>query len=62
MVNPGAWGSSSGLLLGVLSGLAIAALDAVDELAEAAGTVEPAPVTLRGFGEFEDPQRRGAGL
>ena len=58
MVNPGAWASSSCLLLGILNGLAIAELDALDELAEAVGTVEPAPVTLGGFGELEDHGER----
>jgi hypothetical protein len=42
------------LLLGVLNRLAIAELDALDELAEAAGAVESTPVALGRFGEFED--------
>lgn len=42
MVNPGVWASSgSDLLLGGLNGLAIAAADALDKLAEAIGVVEP---------------------
>ena len=39
-------GSGSGVLLGVLKGLAVAELDALDELTEAAGTVEPTPMAL----------------
>ena len=53
MVNLGVWVSGSGLLLGVLNGLAIAELDALDELAEAVGAVELAPVALGGLGELE---------
>lgn len=55
LCRPGAWramrnlgvrASGSGLLLGVLNGLAIAEPNAFDELAEAVGAVEPAPVAL----------------
>ena len=47
MVNLGVWASGSGLLLGVLNGLAIVELDALDELAEAVGAIEPAPSSRR---------------
>ena len=59
MINPGVWASSSGLLFGVLNGLAIAELDALDALAQAAGTVEPAPVVLGRLRELEDHGETG---
>lgn len=47
------------MLLGVLNGLAIAEFDALDELAEADGAIQPTPVALGGLGELEDPQKPG---
>ena len=52
-------GSGGGLLLGVVNGLAIAEPDAPDELTEAVGAVEPAPVALGRLGELEDHGERG---
>ena len=51
----GLWASGGGLFLGVLNGLAVAAPDALDQLAEAVGAVEPAPVVLGRRDELEDP-------
>jgi hypothetical protein len=39
-------GSGSSLVLGVLNGLTIAEANALDDLAEAVGTVQPTPVAL----------------
>lgn len=44
-------GLGGGLLLGVLNGLAIAEFDALDDLAEAVGAIQPTPVALGGLGE-----------
>ena len=52
-------GSGGGFFLGILNGLAIAKFDALDQLAQAVGAVELAPVALGRFGELEDPQRPG---
>jgi len=43
-------GSSGGFFLGILNGLAIAKLDAFDQLAQAIRAVELAPVTLGRLG------------
>lgn len=54
----GLWASGSSLLLGVLNGLAIAETDALDELAEADGAIQPTPVALGGLSELEDHGER----
>src|SRR3954454_21582802 len=51
--------SGGGLLLGSLDGLAIAEADAVDDLGQALGAVQPAPVALGALGELEDHRQRG---
>ena len=45
--------SGSGFFPGILNGLAVAKLDALDQVPEAIGAVELAPVTLGRLGELE---------
>jgi hypothetical protein len=51
--------SSSGLVLGLLNGFAVAEVHALDHLGEALRAVQPAPVPLGGLGELEDHGERG---
>ena len=51
--------SSSGLVLGLLNGFAVAEVHALDHLGEAVRAVQPAPVPLGGLGELEDHGERG---
>src|SRR4051812_48577826 len=51
--------SSSGLVLGLLNGFAVAEVHALDHLGEALRAVQPAPVPFGGLGELEDHGERG---
>jgi hypothetical protein len=51
--------SGGGFVLGILNGLAVTKLDAFDQLPEAVGAVELAPVALGRFGELENHGQRG---
>ena len=51
--------SSSGLVLGLLNGFAVAEVHALDHLGEAVRAVQPTPVPLGGLGELEDHGERG---
>ena len=51
--------SSSGLVLGLLNGFAVAEVHALDHLGEALRAVQPAPVPLGGLGELEGHGERG---
>lgn len=51
--------SGGGFFLGILDGLTVAKLDALDQLAETICAVEFAPVALSGLGELEDHGERG---
>ena len=51
--------SSSGLVLGLLNGFAVAEVHALDHLGETLRAVQPAPVPLGGLGELEDHGERG---
>ena len=51
--------SSSGLVLGLLNGFAVAEVHALDHLGETLRAVRPAPVPLGGLGELEDHGERG---
>ena len=50
--------SSSGLVLGLVNGFAIAEVHALDHLGETLRAVQPAPVPLGGLGELEDHGER----
>ena len=52
-------GSGGEFVLGILNGLAVTKLHALDQLPEAVGAVELAPMMLGRFGELENPQRPG---
>ena len=51
--------TDGGVILGVFNRLSIAKLDAFDDLAEAVGAVQPAPVTFGGFDQLEHHGERG---
>ena len=55
------WGmrSGSGLVLGSGDGLAVAEADTADDVGEAVGTIQSAPVALGRLGELEDHGERG---
>ncbi len=53
------WRSCGGVILGVFNRLSIAKLYAVDDLTEAVGAVQSAPVTFSGFDQLEHHGERG---
>jgi hypothetical protein len=52
-------GSGSGLVLGARGGFAVAEANTLDDLGEALGAVQPAPVAFGQLGKLEDEGERG---